>query len=95
MFDNIGDKIKGLAIFVTIVGCVVSLIFAISYWNASHFWDGFLIFICGPLLSWVGSFVLYGFGELIEKTNRIEESNRKIQMLMKKCDLSDSEKDEK
>ncbi len=33
---------------------------------------GILILLLGPLCSWIGSFVLYGYGELIDKCTSIE-----------------------
>ena len=41
---------------------------------------GILIFIVGSLLSWIGSFFTYGFGELVENSAKIAEkwkNNRK------------------
>lgn len=80
MFTNIGRKIKVLAWVVCIVGILGSFIGAIYLWvNAGHFYDsvglilsGFITLIVGSLVSWVGSFFCYGFGQLIEKT---EENN--------------------
>ena len=37
---------------------------------------GILVIAIGSLFSWVGSFCLYGFGELIEKTTEIAENTR-------------------
>lgn len=34
---------------------------------------GLLIAIVGPILSWISGFLMYGFGELVEKTSSIEE----------------------
>ena len=34
---------------------------------------GFAVLIVGSLVSWIGSFFVYGFGELIENTTVIAE----------------------
>lgn len=82
MFNNIGEKIKGLAIFFTIIGIIASLIGSIYTWAKTlGFFVGFIILVCGILASWISSFVLYGLGELISKTSDIEEGIRRIQLL--------------
>mgnify|MGYP002517590159 CR=1 FL=1 len=82
MFDNIGEKIKGLAIFFTIIGIIGSIFGAIYAWRYdAGFFVGFIILIFGIIASWIGSFVLYGFGELIRKTSDIEEVVKRIQFL--------------
>ena len=82
MFNNIGEKIKGLAIFFTIIGVIGSFVGAIYMWRYdSGFFVGFIILVSGILVSWIGSFLLYGFGELISKTSDIEEGIRRIQLL--------------
>ncbi len=81
MFENIGSKIKGLAKFLAWVGIIASFIFGIRLCSqASNSWyggswmiaSGLGLMIGGSLLSWIGSFFLYGYGELIEKTANIE-----------------------
>lgn len=81
MFNNIDRKIKGLAVFYTIVGIIGSIIGAILYWINNAILIGFVILIFGILASWIGSFMLYGFGELISKTTKIEENIKKLQSL--------------
>ena len=39
---------------------------------------GVAMLILLPLLSWIGSFTLYGFGELIDSTQQIKQSNEEI-----------------
>ncbi len=34
---------------------------------------GILFIVLGSLLSWVGSFVLYGFGQLVENSDKLAE----------------------
>ena len=88
MFNNIGGKIKGLAKFVCWVGiimCIISGIVIISQGNqlkhisysdsvngSSMIVTGVLLIIAGSIGSWLGSLVLYGFGELIERAVSID-----------------------
>ena len=73
MFDNIGKKIKTLAIVFTIIGMVVSISVGVFSLEANA-GAGLLIIIFGCLSSWIGSFLLYGFGELIENTTEIRKN---------------------
>ena len=78
MFDNIGNKIKTLALvtsILTIIACVfVAIYMAIEeqYWYAAGF------AILGPLSAWISSFVLYGFGQLIENSDKIANNTEEI-----------------
>ena len=66
MFDNIGGKIKTLAKVVCWIGIVASVILGLLSRNAITA----LLFIgIGSLGSWIGSFMTYGFGQLIENTD--------------------------
>lgn len=75
MYDNIGRKIKGLAKAVFIVEAIAAVITGIvlmaSYLNPII---GLLVMVVGPLVAWVSSWLLYGFGELIDKTCDIARS---------------------
>ena len=84
MFDNIGGKIKTLAKVICWIGIIGSVILAIimfasaedSYNEETNIMLGFVFLIGGTLLSWIGSFFAYGFGELIEKATEIEKNTR-------------------
>ena len=81
MFENIGRKIMTLAQVTSVLGIIASIIGAIVLWTqagrSSYAAEGVLnstawaILIGGCLGSWIGSFVLYGFGQLIEDTATI------------------------
>ena len=74
MFDNIGAKIKKLAEIITIGGIIVSV--GIGTMNENF--RGIVIALLGSLVSWISSFLLYGFGELIEKVTAIEKNTRVV-----------------
>ena len=67
MFDNVGSKIKALASFFCWGGIIASVIGGIIVITLDEdlVWTGLAVIIIGSLLSWVSSFVLYGFGELV------------------------------
>ena len=87
MFSNIGGKIKTLAKVVCWIGIVFTVIFGIAsivtggdlsqrgymQEGSTMRTSGWMMLILGPVLSWVGSFVLYGFGELITLIVSIDE----------------------
>ncbi len=81
MFENIGSKIKKLAKVLSIIGIIVSVIIGLYIMSKSDgesplFFIGFLVAIIGSILSWVSGFFVYGFGELIIKTQEIAQNTR-------------------
>ena len=70
MFNNIGKKIKTLAELICWIGILISLILGLIF-VIENIFVGFIIFIIGVLSSWVGSFLLYGFGELVDNSTKI------------------------
>lgn len=75
MYDNIGGKIKGLAKWVCIIGSIIMAIPGISFimQGEDFILVGILLLVLGPVICWISSWMLYGFGELIEKTSNIEQ----------------------
>ena len=73
MYDNIGEKIKGLAKGFAIVGAVVSGIIGsnIFFGDDDKAFIGVLVVFLGPIASWISSWMIYGFGELLETANEI------------------------
>ena len=76
MFDNIGGKIKSLAQVVFWIGIICSVIsgFVMIGTNEDLIFLGLVIIIIGSLVSWVSSFTLYGFGQLIENTDQLVQN---------------------
>ena len=73
MFSNIGGKIKVTAKVFCWIGIIVSVVGGLGMIVAGGVGTALL----GSLLSWVGSFVMVGFGELIENTAEIAANTRK------------------
>ena len=59
MFDKIGTKIKNLAIIITVLGVIASIVSGIIVMINVVWWRGLIIIICGCLVSWIGSFFAY------------------------------------
>ena len=77
MYDKIGKKIKALTKVLSIILIVISVIFGIvsfclSGENGIFLIYGFTFLIFMPIFIWIGSFTLYGFGELVDKVCDIE-----------------------
>ena len=77
MFDNIGRKIKTLAWVICWAGIAASIGGGITLFLISDGRDGltiflgFLVIIIGVLFSWIGSFFIYAYGQLVDKTETI------------------------
>lgn len=71
MFDNIGGKIKGLATAVTVIGIISSIICGIFLLAEEEALLGIVVGAAGSFVSWISSFVLYGFGQLVENSDII------------------------
>jgi len=87
MFDNIGSKIKKLAIIIAICGFVISILYGIItiILAPPAFLSGLFIIAIGCVSSWLGSFFTYGFGELVENSaimagKTTEEKNKKVEI---------------
>ena len=55
------------------------------YYGSSSFVGGTAMIVVGvvilillPLLSWISSFILYGFGEMVDNTSDVKQSNEEI-----------------
>ena len=105
MFDNVGEKIKVLAKTIYIISVILfiigGLVTAIIIGRAvENFFAGFGVFIgiagVGFLISWVGSFFVYGYGELISDVSyarlSIKETKDEIAQLKQDINQTISDK---
>ena len=77
-----------IGIVISVIGGIVLVIAAFSSfkWDSKGAGFGMVLVILagmltagiGILFSWLGSFMLYGYGELIDRTTRIEEKLNKV-----------------
>ena len=83
-FHDIGKKIKNLtkwSCWVLIVLCWIGAViafFVAAAEDEAGIGFGYLLLFGGvtPFLIWIGSWMTYGFGELIDKVSQIEENTR-------------------
>lgn len=74
MFNNIGGKIKELARIISYIGIGVSIFIGIVFiLEKETILQGIAIAVFGTLISWVGMFVLYAYGQLVENSDMILE----------------------
>ena len=69
MFDNIGSKIKGLATIISFIGIGASIVIGLSLLFNGGGAVSVIIALIGALFSWLSSFFMYGFGQLIENSD--------------------------
>ncbi len=79
MFNNIGKKIKSLAKVICYLGiiasCISGIVVMVIMMEADDEIGAIIGFVAlvviagvGSLSAWIGSFFMYGFGELVDKT---------------------------
>ena len=91
MFQNIGKKIKTVAIVIMIVGIVLSvlggLVAFFEEYSVGNIFSAFLTFLTvaglGILFSWLSVFILYGFGELVDQSMTMTQRQEEILRLLK------------
>ena len=87
MFNFISEKIKTLAKALTIIGCIISILYGILS-IPSNLIAAALIAGLGCLLSWASSFALYGLGELIETTQSMKQEQSDTFRLLQKINAN-------
>ena len=73
MFENIGSKIKSIAKVWCIIGIIASFVSSVVMCTLGNelILVGLATFLVGALLSWVSSAFLYGFGQLIDNSDKL------------------------
>ena len=74
MFTNVGGKIKVCSKVVFWVITIAAVMCAIYVWSIVHnsVALGWILLIGGPLVAWISTVFMYGFGELVEKVCSLE-----------------------
>ena len=75
MYNNIGEKIKGVAKTTFIVEALASIIAGIVLWVDTGEALFALLLFGGPMVALVSSWILYGYGEIIDTLYNIEKNN--------------------
>ncbi len=93
MYDNIGRKIKILAGVMTWIGILAALIggVCIIVIDDDLVVVGLLVMVVGGIVSWISSFVLYGFGQLIENSDILVRMNTKGGAISRQSQDEDAE----
>lgn len=73
MFNNIGGKIKKVSEIATTVGMIASVVLGIIIMLPGDLMVlvGLLVMVLGCFFSWIGSFLLCGYGQLIENSDKL------------------------
>ena len=72
MFDNVASKLKTSANVLFILGVIGSVIWAIILFDDyDPEMNGIVALILGIATSWFSSLLIYGFGHLIENTDKL------------------------
>ncbi|MBQ9742232.1 MAG: hypothetical protein IJV88_00965 [Ruminococcus sp.] len=83
LFGNIGAKIKTWAIYLFVFEALGAIIWGI-FLMIEEGAVGLLLILLGPIAAWVSSWILYAFGELVEKTCLNEQNTREILTILQK-----------
>ncbi|MEG1262861.1 MAG: hypothetical protein RSD95_12670 [Clostridia bacterium] len=85
MYQNIGKKIKGIAKFYAWMGVFFSVVYAaiimiggvpdVQIGMTGRIIAGIVVLAMGSLIAWISSWLVYGFGELIENVKKIADKN--------------------
>ena len=82
LYKNIGEKIKAWAKWIFIAEAIAAIIGGLLLIFDGEGLIGIIILIAGPFVAWVSSWLLYAFGELVEKTVANESNTRNILKIM-------------
>ena len=75
LYENIGGKIKNWAKWIFIVEAIGAVMAGITLIATDDdlILAGLLTLFCGPIVAYVGSWILYAFGELVEDVHAIRD----------------------
>ena len=78
-YDNIGGKIKCWAKWVFAINAITALFGGLILMLQGGFLvlNGLIVVVLGPIVAWVSSWLLYGYGQLIENSDIIAEEYRR------------------
>lgn len=79
LYENIGGKIKQLAKWTFVTEAVISVIAGFAMLFEGEVVEPFvalLVIVLGPIIAFVSTWLLYGFGEIIDKLTSIEMNTR-------------------
>ena len=92
MYDRIGEKIQTWAKMIFVVEAIASIIAGLVIMSESDELYGILTIICGPIVAWVSSWILYGFGTIIVKLCEIADDTKYLKLIYREATLKREEK---
>lgn len=96
-FKNIGKKIKKLATIcffvIAVLGILLGLFMIIEGNTKGERIAGLINALVIPFSAWIGSFVMYGFGELIDHTMENTKILKQISAKLSNTDINNEEPD--
>lgn len=103
MFDNIGRKIKGYAKIVfaigVIVGCILAFVQLFALFELDEGFWGLCVFLftiaISVLISFISAMFIYGFGELVENSERIRRNTEETYNITYELYSHEYDKDKK
>ena len=72
MFHHIGDKIKGAATAICILGIAGSVVSGLIMLDRGAFAIGLSVLLGGSFLSWLAAIGTYGFGQLVKSNENMD-----------------------
>jgi len=75
MFNDISAKIKASAQVLIWLGILASFVWGTAILASTESYTGVVVMVVGSILSWILSFCMYGFGQLIENTEVLINRN--------------------
>lgn len=74
MYKNVGAKIKALATVFLALWILVSVITGITVIAVNEYlvWVGIAVILIGSAMGWLAGIMVYAYGELVDRTTKIE-----------------------
>ena len=93
LYENIGGKIKNWAKWIFIIEAIGAIItgLVLLFTDEDLILYGLLTLVCGPIVAWVGSWILYAFGELVEDVHAIRDKEGMVAKEKAKCKTDEKE----
>ena len=79
MFEKIGAKIKVLSKIIFILEAILSFIMGVAFLVDDVIALGIISILLGPIIALSSAWLIYGFGEMVEKVSDISDSIRNLQ----------------
>ena len=89
LYENIGNKIKNWAMWMFIIEAISAVITGIVIlvdWGFRYGWWALFIIILGPIVSFVSTWILYAFGQLVEDVRAIRNKEGTASELERKIE---------